>query len=76
MVLMGIIVRLFHLNNTNFTNLPKNKPLPVLLKPISSGNVDITFSRFLEAAATAIFDVMSKARPGFFIKFFWHFLIR
>ena len=37
---------------------------------MASGNVDETFLAFLLAAAVAMFDVISKARPGFIFTFF------
>ena len=53
-----------------YTILPKYNPLPVIQKNISSRIVDITFLGFLEAAAVAMFVVISKARAGFFNMFF------
>ena len=46
----------------NKQNLPKYKP--VSEKIISSGSVDISFLGFLEAAAVAMFVVISEARVG------------
>ena len=53
----------------------RDKFLPVLSKIINSGNVDKAALGYLEAAAAAMFAVISKALPGFFKTFLPSFLI-
>ena len=50
----------------SYTNLPKYKPLPVWQKLITSGNVDNAAFGLLVVAAVVMFEVFSKALPGFF----------